>query len=84
MNKNHDCISRVREELKAANPDMISWIRFDLSTIKDMSKKNGINMTGQRIEYAYNHKKKDGTVVEKTGKSFITHDYCPFCGKKYR
>ncbi|MGN6478314.1 MAG: hypothetical protein ACTHKV_13900 [Flavipsychrobacter sp.] len=83
MDKNHDCISKVREQLKAADPSL-GWVRFDMSTIKDMSKKDGINMTGQRIEYSYKHTKKDGTVIEKTGKSFVTHDYCPFCGKKYR
>jgi hypothetical protein len=83
MDKNHDCITRVRKELKENNLDM-GWVRFDLSTIKDISKKTGIEMTGQRIEYNYQQKKKDGTTVEKIGKSFVTHDYCPFCGKKYR
>lgn len=83
MDKNHDCISKVRKQLKDADPSL-GWVRFDLSTIQDMSKKNGIEMTGQRIEFSYKHKKKDGTEVEKIGKSFVTHAYCPFCGKKYR
>ena len=83
MDKNHDCISRVRNELKEANPEM-GWVRFDCSTIKDMKSKNGIEMTGQRIEYSYKHKKKDGTEIEKIGKDFVTHDYCPFCGEKYK
>ena len=83
MNKNHDCISRVRKELKDANPGM-GWVKFSLSTIKDASDKDSIEMTGQAIEYSYQHKKKDGTIIDKTDKSFVTHDYCPFCGKKYR
>lgn len=84
MDKNHDCLSRVRQELKDANPDMIGFIFFDLSTIKDMSNNSGIKMTGQGISYGYQHKKRDGTIVEKRGKSFVTHDYCPFCGEKYK
>lgn len=83
MDKNHDCISRVRKELKDANPN-IGWVRFDLSTIKGTATKTGIEMTGQGIEYSYRHKKISGTTIEKTGKSFVTHDYCPFCGEKYR
>lgn len=80
--KKHDCISKVRQQIKDANPS-IGWVRFDLSTIRNESNLNGVDKTGQRIEYSYKHTKKDGTVVEKTAKSFITHDFCPFCGKRY-
>lgn len=73
--KNHvECIDKVRSELKNADPSL-GWVRFKLAG------SNGI--TGQAIEYSQTIKKKDGTekVVEK--KSFVTHDYCPFCGGKY-
>lgn len=83
MDKNHDCLTGIRKELKAANPDM-GFIRFDLSSIRDIASTKGIEMTGQRIEYSYQHKKRDGSTIVKTAKSFVTHDYCPFCGKKYR
>lgn len=83
MKSNHDCISKVRANLKAQSPD-IGWIRFDLSTIVSSSDESPqINKTGQRIEYSITKKKRDGTVVQKTEKSFVTHDYCPFCGEKY-
>ncbi len=82
MDKNHDCITKVREQLKNDAPE-INWIRFDLSTIQNASIKNPINKTGQRIEYGYTHKKKDGSTVEKVGKSFVSHKYCPFCGEEY-
>lgn len=77
----HDCISKVREQLKAADPTL-GWVRFDLSTIHQSG--ISVSMTGTRIEYSYKHTKKDGTVIEKTGKSFVAHDYCPFCGMKYK
>ena len=41
-------------------------------------------MTGQRITFNYTHTMRNGKQIEKTGKSFVTHDYCPFCGKKYK
>lgn len=79
----HDCIAKKREELKKANPD-ITYIRFDLSTIADTSTKSERReMTGQRIEYGYKHKKKNGEEIIKTEKSFVTHKYCPFCGKEF-
>jgi len=82
MDKNHDCISKVRTELKEANPDL-GWIRFELSTIVNTSQKERIEKTGQAIVYSYEHTKKDGTKIQKTGKSFVSHSFCPFCGEKY-
>lgn len=82
MEKNHDCISKVRQQVKDADPTM-GWVKFELSTIKNMNNYDGINKTGQAIRFSYTHTKRDGTTVEKTGKSFVTHNYCPFCGKKY-
>lgn len=83
MNSKHDCISKVRNELKNADPSL-GYVKFDLDNIQDTSLKNGIKMTGQRITFSYIHTMRNGKQVEKTGKSFVTHDYCPFCGKKYR
>ena len=82
MGLTHDCISIVRQQLKDADPTL-GWVKFELSTIQDLSKRDGLKKTGQAISYSYIHTKKDGTAVEKTAKSFVTHDYCPFCGKKY-
>jgi len=82
MDKNHDCISKVRTELKEADPTL-GWVRFELSNIKSTSQKDGIVKTGQAISYSYEHTKKDGTKITKIGKSFVSHDFCPFCGEKY-
>lgn len=80
MKTNHaDCINKVRESIKNEGPH-IKWVSFDLSTISDG--KIG-NMTGQRITVGYTHTNKHGVEVQKEEKSFITHIYCPFCGKKY-
>lgn len=82
MSKNHDCIAELRKQMMQAD-ERLKWVRFDLSTIVDADARNPEYKTGQRIEYGYVHTKKDGSKVEKQEKSFITHKYCPFCGKKY-
>lgn len=82
MKIDHDCISKVRKQLKEEDPT-IGWVKFDYSTVHDLKDPNPLYKTGQRMEYSYNHTKKDGTVVEKTGKSFVSHDFCPFCGEAY-
>ena len=38
MDKKHDCISKVRNELKEADKTL-GWIKFDLSDIKDTNMK---------------------------------------------
>lgn len=79
------CIDRRREQIMTANPD-VNYVRFDMDNIKSTYENGYRNLfykTGQRITIGFDHKKKDGTVVGKEEKSFIAHDYCPFCGKKY-
>ena len=63
----------------------INYIRFDLSTCAEIEEGEIVkqNLTGQRIDIGYNHTKRDGTIQKKERKSFITHDYCPWCGKEY-
>ena len=82
MDENHDCISKLTEQIKADNPDIV-WVDVELSTIRNMNNKIGVHKTAQPIKYSYKHEYKNGTVTEKTTKSFITHLYCPFCGEKY-
>lgn len=80
MNYTHDCISKLRKKMKKDDPSL-HWIKFDISDIEDA---DDVGMkTGQRIEFSYSHTKKDGTVIEKKGKSYVTHDFCPFCGEAY-
>lgn len=81
--KKHDCLQKVREALKEADPKL-TYVRFELSTIRDIDDNKSEPRTGQAIEYGYNHTKKNGEVVTKSAKSFVSHEYCPFCGKKYK
>lgn len=75
-NQHHvECINKVRTQLKSADSS-IGWIKFKLAG------SNGV--TGQYIEYAQSVTKKDGTTRSVNKKSFVTHDYCPFCGEKYK
>lgn len=76
----HDCISQVRKDLKKQDPEA-TYIRFELCTIR--GEQEDI-MTGQAITVGYNHTKRNGDVIDKPEKTFVTHDYCPFCGKKYQ
>ena len=76
LNSKHvDCINKVRQQLKAADSS-IGWIRFGLAG------DNGI--TGQAIEYSQTITKRDGTTKQITGKSYVAHDFCPFCGERYK
>lgn len=83
MKENHDCLNQIRQQLKDGD-ETITHVVFDLSTIRSMSNENPVvYKTGQRIDITYKHKKRNGTEVSETRKSFVTHAYCPFCGEKY-
>lgn len=78
------CIEDIRnnltERLKA------NYVIIDMSTLSvtdDDGKRIKENITGQRIEVGYNHVKRDNGVQRKKRKSFIAHQFCPFCGVEY-
>lgn len=77
------CIEEIRKNI--ISNESANYVRFDCSTIRvrEEGKPDKENITGQRIEIGYNHVKRDGTIQKKERKSFVTHDYCPFCGEKY-
>lgn len=58
-----------------ADPN-IKGVSFDCSTI-------GGYKTGQRIEVRQTHVKRTGESVERTKKSFVAHNFCPWCGEPY-
>ena len=62
----------------------INYVRFDLSDVIDISKNDGESMTGQRIWVGFMKENKKGVMQQREQKTFITHTYCPFCGKKYK
>lgn len=79
-----NCLEKIRKNI--ISNENANYVRIDCSTIrvrfeqgKDME-----NVTGQRIEIGYNHVKRDGSIQKKQRKSFITHDFCPFCGAEYK
>ncbi len=78
----HDCISQVRADLMAQDPS-IKYIRFELSNIQNLSSDSGLKKTGQAIEIGYEKTNKKGEVKKVYKNSFVTHEYCPFCGEKY-
>ncbi len=66
------CAEKVIKEHSNENTE---YIRFDLHTITTIGT-NKKNMSGQRCWVKEKSKKNEL-------KSFIRHDYCPWCGKKY-
>lgn len=81
--KEHNCINEVTKRLMDANP-RLTGVRILLSTLHDMDDKTAEVITGQPIEISFIHKKKNGDEIRKYEKTFVSHAYCPFCGKKYR
>lgn len=68
--------------MKAAD-ETITAVYFDLSNIQRFDGKGPVK-TGQRIEVYYNKTMKSGEVRNQKRNSFLTHNYCPFCGRKYK
>lgn len=78
-----NCLDEIRKNIIANQK--ANYVRIDLSTIltKEEGKPDKENLTGQNITIGYTHVKRDGGLQPKERKTFITHDYCPFCGVKY-
>lgn len=80
----HDCLKQVIATIKKDNA-LVESVRFACANIVSFPPiKNEDKKTGQPIEIGLRHKKRDGTITTKYEKTFITHGYCPFCGKKYK
>lgn len=71
----HTCVDEVRKQIMAAD-NTVEYVRMDLDNIRSMVDKTGQMKTGQRVFVGIKGKKKEE-------KSFVAHDYCPFCGMKY-
>ncbi len=84
--KKHDvskCLDKIRKEIIKADP-AVKMVWFDLSTIVDLNERpKKIYKTGQRVTVVSDKIKKDGAKKEVHQKTFVTHDYCPFCGTKF-
>lgn len=73
------CLARVRREIMKANPELKA-VYFNLANVS--TSHNRYKYTGQSITYITEYKKRDGSIGKREGKSFVAHDYCPYCGKK--
>lgn len=80
---NHEkCIEKVRDQIMKADPK-VNYVRFDLSNIvtwDEKNKRSQYKKTGQRVVVGLINKNGN----QKEEKSFVAHDYCPYCGKKYQ
>jgi hypothetical protein len=86
MEKEPCCVDKVRQELMT-DDDTIYAIRFGLANVKTFNNynKRGISKTGQYLTIFFKDKKdrNGNSKPVRPKKTFISHDYCPFCGKKY-
>lgn len=73
-----DCLKEIPEKVRECN----NYNYVELDCILTDTKTNQ-KLTGQRIEVIYNHVLRNGGIQRKSKKSFISHDFCPFCGVKY-
>lgn len=78
----HCCLNKIRKEIMDADAD-VTYVDFELSNIVSMNKSNRTIKTGQAIRIGLLKTKKNGEKIQKAYKTFISHDYCPFCGTKY-
>lgn len=72
----HKCIDVVRKQIMAAD-ETVEYVRFNLDNISNINSKHTEFKTGQRVFVGIKGRKKEE-------KSFVAHDYCPFCGIKYK
>lgn len=79
-----DCLNQIRKKIIKKNAGTYCYIELSNITSFDENR-NPIaeSQTGQEIVYDYAHVLKSGGVTLKKKKSFLTHDFCPFCGTKY-
>lgn len=61
----------------------IKGVYFDLSTIAPINYKGSIQATAQAIEIMSEKKTRNGELKTVVRKSFVSHNFCPFCGKSY-
>jgi hypothetical protein len=78
-----NCIEEQRDKLMEGTD--IVFLDIKLSTIRSIKEGKfvGPHKTAQAIEYVHPQKKKNGTTINKTVKTFLSHTHCPWCGVKY-
>ncbi len=84
--KNCPCLQKLREATIESTKDSerpIIGVIFDLSNIARLDGR-GMAKTGQKIWITEVHTMKNGEKRQKERVSFMTHNYCPFCGKKFK
>lgn len=77
-----NCLNKIRQNIVNNTPNVI-YAKLELSNIVNVFGDQEKKKTGQALEIGYKYKKKDGRETTKHKKTYIIHDYCPFCGQKY-
>jgi len=84
--KNCQCLDTLRQAIITNSKDSerpIIGVIYDLANIGRLDGK-GMYKTAQKIWITEIHTmKKSGEKREKERVSFLTHNYCPFCGTKF-
>lgn len=82
METTHNCVQAIRKGLLSA--EGISNVEIHLANIQDVTKQDTIVKTGQKLSYVQQITLKNGEKRNKKVNTFLTHVYCPFCGKEYK
>jgi hypothetical protein len=73
-----DCITKIIKNAKK-HDKTIEYIDFELSSLQRFGAKPMRYKTGQSIKIY----RKTKTGKEKATKTFVSHNFCPFCGKEF-
>lgn len=81
---NCNCLDRIADTFeKNNNVIYFSWSDAATGFFAKWSNPNsGTHKT--KTNFSYVEKKKDGSPKKKRSTSFFIHNFCPFCGRKYK
>ena len=82
MCKCQDNIRKAVKERREKDGNTVNYVVFKLSSIGGVDSKELV--TGQEIEIDYSYLNKKNERKDKCEKTFVAHNYCPWCGRKYK
>jgi hypothetical protein len=82
VSEDHNCLKELGNMWKEDDPNFVA-AEFVLVNIKTIGAKHNIRKTGQSVILHEKYTQKNGKVIVRKTKTFVSHVYCPFCGKRY-
>lgn len=76
-----NCINELRQSILNADPT-ITFLFIECANVKSLEDRSKPAKTGQPVQIEKTVQGRKG-LKSVPSKSFITHNFCPFCGVKY-